>query len=393
MKKILLAAAAVALVTQVAAAQTVKIGILLGFTGPEESQAPGIYNGAELAIKQIDASHAFLKGAQLEGVKGDDTCTDASAAVAAATRLVTSDHVAGIVGGHCSGVTAAVLQSVARPNGVVMISPSATSPSLSTAPSDGLFFRTAPSDARQGQVMADVLIKQGIKKVALTYTDNDYGKGLADAFSAAYKKEGGTITISLPHQDGKADYSAEVGTLAAAGGQMLVVAGYADQGGKGIIQGALDTGAFSKFYLPDGMYTASLLQHFGKSLDGSIGDIGESNSSGFKTFVAEAKKAGFDGTAAYSAQGYDAVALMALAMEAAHSTKGTVYKNKIEAIANGPGVKIYAGQLATGLKLLSEGKAINYEGASSVRLIGPDSAGSYRVYTIKNGKRVTDYYE
>ncbi|MDE2334506.1 MAG: ABC transporter substrate-binding protein [Rhodospirillales bacterium] len=393
MKKILLAAAAVALVTQVAAAQTVKIGILLGFTGPEESQAPGIYNGAELAIKQIDASHAFLKGAQLEGVKGDDTCTDASAAVAAATRLVTSDHVAGIVGGHCSGVTAAVLQSVARPNGVVMISPSATSPSLSTAPSDGLFFRTAPSDARQGQVMADVLIKQGIKKVALTYTDNDYGKGLADAFSAAYKKEGGTITISLPHQDGKADYSAEVGTLAAAGGQMLVVAGYADQGGKGIIQGALDTGAFSKFYLPDGMYTASLLQHFGKSLDGSIGDIGESNSSGFKTFVAEAKKAGFDGTAAYSAQGYDAVALMALAMEAAHSTKGTVYKNKIEAIANGPGVKIYAGQLAKGLKLLSEGKAINYEGASSVRLIGPDSAGSYRVYTIKNGKRVTDYYE
>ncbi len=393
MRKMLLAAAAMALVTQVAAAQTVKIGILLGFTGPEESQAPGIYNGAALAIKEINASHAFLKGAKLVGIKGDDTCTDASAAVAAATRLVTSDHVDGIVGGHCSGVTGAVLQSVARPNGIVMVSPSATSPSLSTAPSDGLFFRTAPSDARQGQVMSDVLMKKGIKKVALTYTDNDYGKGLADAFSAAYKKAGGTITVSLPHQDGKADYSAEVATLAAAGGDMLVVAGYADQGGKGIVQGALDTGAFSKFYLPDGMNTDAFLNHFGKALDGSLGDFGESNGKGFKAYVAEAKTAGFDGTAGYSAQGYDAAALIALAMEAAHSTKGSVYKNKIEAIANGPGVKIYAGQLAKGLKLLSEGKPINYQGASSVHLIGPDSAGTYRIYTIENGKRVTLYYE
>ncbi|HCW84160.1 MAG TPA: branched-chain amino acid ABC transporter substrate-binding protein, partial [Rhodobacteraceae bacterium] len=61
---------------------------------------------------------------------------------AAAERLVTADKVNAIVGADCSGVTGAVLQNVARANGIVMVSPSATSPALSTAEDDGLFFRT-----------------------------------------------------------------------------------------------------------------------------------------------------------------------------------------------------------------------------------------------------------
>jgi branched-chain amino acid transport system substrate-binding protein len=87
----------------------------------------------------------------------------------------------------------------------------------------------------------------------VTYTNNDYGKGLADSFAAAFEAAGGTVTLVAPHEDGKADYSAEVGALASAGGDVLVVAGYVDQGGSGIIQAALDTGAFDTFVLPDGM--------------------------------------------------------------------------------------------------------------------------------------------
>ena len=88
-------------------------------------------------------------GSSVMAVRGDSTCIDSAAAVAAAEQLVTADNVNAIVGADCSGVTASVLQNVARPNGIVMISPSATSPALSTAEDDGLFFRTAPSDKRQ----------------------------------------------------------------------------------------------------------------------------------------------------------------------------------------------------------------------------------------------------
>ena len=158
------------------------------------------------------------------------------------------------MGADCSGVTGAILANVAVPNGVPMISPSATSPGLSTAEDNDLFFRTSPSDARQGEVLANILADKGITEVAVTYTNNDYGKGLADSFAASFEANGGTITISAPHEDGKADYSAEVGALASAGGEVLVVFGYVDQGGKGIIQNALDTGAFDTFMLGDGMF-------------------------------------------------------------------------------------------------------------------------------------------
>ena len=226
MKKLLMVTTAIYAFSGAAIAEGVKIGVLLGFTGPLESITPAMGAGAELAMAEVTASGKLMGGATVTSVRGDSTCVDAAAATSAAERLVTSDKVSAIMGADCSGVTGAILQNVARPNGIAMISPSATSPALSTAEDDGLFFRTAPSDARQGVVMTEVLMDRGIKNAALTYTNNDYGKGLADAFQAAFEAAGGTITISTSHDEDKADYSSEVASLAAAGGDILVVAGY-----------------------------------------------------------------------------------------------------------------------------------------------------------------------
>ena len=268
MKKLLLASAATALVANAAMAGShseVKIGIILGYTGPIESLVANMGPGAELAMAEVSESGKLLGGASVTAVIGDSTCVDAAAATAAAERLITSDGVKGIVGADCSGVTGAILQNVAVPNGMVMVSPSATSPGLShqNNEDEGLFFRTAPSDARQGVVMTEVLMDLGIKEVAVTYTNNDYGKGLADSFQAAYEAAGGKVTINAAHEDGKADYSAEVGALASAGGERLVVAGYVDQGGSGIVRSALDAGAFDTFHFPDGMIGTQLVENFG----------------------------------------------------------------------------------------------------------------------------------
>ncbi len=395
MKKLLMATAASALLAGAAAAggDDVKIGVLLGFTGPIESLTPNMAAGAELAMKEVSDSGKLLGGRKVVSVRGDSTCVDSGAATAAAERLVTSEGVKGIMGADCSGVTGAVLQNVARPNGIVMISPSATSPALSTAPDDGLFFRTAPSDARQGEVMADIILDRGIKEVALTYTNNDYGKGLADSFKKAYEAKGGKVTISIPHEDGKGDYSAEVGALAAAGGEALVVAGYIDQGGKGIIRAALDTGAFDTFVLPDGMIGSKLEEYFGKEIDGSFGQHPGTDSPGAKIFQQMAKAAGFDGASPFSAESYDAAALILLAMQAAGTTDPKVYKDKVMDVANAPGEKILPGELGKALDLIAQGKDIDYVGASAVELIGPgESAGNYREIEIKDGKITTVRY-
>jgi len=393
MKKLLIATTASALIAGAVSAEDIKLGIVFGFTGPIESLTQPMASAAEMAMKEVTDSGALLGGSTVTSVRGDSTCIDSAAAVAVTERLVTSDKVNGIVGGDCSGVTGAMLQNVARPNGIVMVSPSATSPALSTAEDDGLFFRTSPSDARQGQVMTEIILERGINTVAVTYQNSDYGKGLADAFESAFVAAGGTVTINLAHEDGKADYSAEVGSLASAGGEMLVVAGYIDQGGKGIVQASLDTGAFDLFHFPDGMISVNLEENFGNDVNGSSGQHPGTDSPGAASVAAMAEVNGFDGTSPFAPESYDAAALIMLAMQAAGSSSSADYKSHILNVANAPGVEILPGELAKGLKILADGGEIDYVGGSAVELIGPgESAGAYRQIEMKDGKITTVKY-
>ena len=389
MKRLLVAIAALTMAASAAQAD-MKVGVLMGFTGPIESLTPNIAAGAELAMKEATDSGAFLGGKKVVPVRGDSTCVDAGAAQAAAERLITSDGVAAIMGADCSGVTIAVANNVAVPNGVVMVSPSATSPAITTLKDKGYLFRTAPSDARQGEVLAQVAKARGIKTIAVTYTNNDYGKGLSNTFSNAFKAVGGKIALAASHEDGKADYSAEVGALAASGAEHLAVFGYVDKGGKGIIQASLDAGAFDKFVLADGMVGESLIKAIGKALNGSVATAPGSDSPNARKFQAAAKKAGIKGAEPFAAEGYDAAALIVLAAQAAGSADRAAIQSKILEVANAPGEKIGPTELAKGLKLLADGKAVDYQGATDVELTSVgDASGSYKEYEVKDGKFTT----
>lgn len=390
MRKLLLASAAMTLAAGAAAADDVTIGILLGYTGPLESLTPEINAGAQLAVAEVNAAGIFLDGTTVNTTSADDTCIDGTAGQAAAEGLVTRDGVSAIMGGMCSGVAGVVLQNVARPHGVGMVSPSATSPGLSTVETDGLFFRTTPSDARQGVVLADNLQERGYSEIAITYTNNDYGKGLADSIEEAFTALGGSVTMNSPHEDGKADYSAEVAALAAAGGEVLVVAGYMDQGGRGVIQASVDSGAFDTFVLPDGMYGQGIVDNIGEPLNGSFGIAPGSDSDGASIYENLAAEAGNDGTAAFSAQAYDAMALILLSMQAAGSTDSQAWTEHMFDIANGPGEEILPGELGKALELIAEGVDIDYVGASGVELMEPgDVTGSFRLFEIQDGEIVT----
>jgi branched-chain amino acid transport system substrate-binding protein len=293
------------------------------------------------------------------------------------------------MGADCSGVTGAIAKNVGAPNGVAMISPSATSPGLTSIEDNGVFFRTAPSDARQGVVLADIVMARGIDTVAVTYTNNDYGKGLADAFATAYRSAGGTISIEAAHEDGKADYSAEVGALSASGASELVVLGYLDQGGRGIIQSSLDADSFTRFILADGMIGDSLLDVDG-GIEGSFGTLPGSQSAGAAAFTDVAAAVSLDGSAPYAAQSYDAGALLALAMQSSGSTDRAGIVAHIAKVANAPGEIILPGELAKGLQILADGGEINYEGATNVEFdANGDPAGSYKEQEVKGGSFTT----
>ena len=393
MKRLLIAttAALLALATPALAdSHVVKVGVLMGFTGPIESLTIGIAAAARIALKEVSDSGALLGGKALEAVDADTTCVDAAAATASAERLIHVEGVAAIVGALCSGSTIASANNVAIPNGVVMISPASTSPAITGMDDNGLVFRTAPSDARQGQILADVLRAKGISNIALTYTNNDYGKGFADAFSAAFSAKGGSIALSAGHEDGKADYSAEVAALSATGAMHLVVLGYLDQGGKGIIDTAIKSGAFASFSGGDGMIGQSIIDALGEGIEGMIGTRPGGENEGAEMFadIAEANGLALDGP--FQAEAYDAAALIALAMQAAKSADRAGISGKIREVANAPGVIIMPGQLAQALVLLANGFEVNYEGATLVELDETgEPPGSYLELVIKDGAWTT----
>ncbi len=386
MKKLFIAAIMSLSLLMTSAFAEIKVGIILGFTGPIESLTPAMRDSAKLAFQEASDSGALLGGETITVLVGDSTCIDSAAAQSVAEGQV-SQGVAAIMGADCSGVTGAIASNVAVPNGVVMISPSATSPGLTTLDDKGLFFRTAPSDARGGQILADITKDRGIKSVAITYTNNDYGKGLADVYEAAVKAHGISVTAVAAHEDGKGDYSAEVAVLAAAGGDAVAVIGYVDQGGKGIIQASLDSGAFDTFILSDGMIGNSLTDAFGKSLNKSFGSLPGSTAKGSKIFATVAEAAGIDPSGPYTGESYDAAALIVLAMQAGGSADRDSIAKNVMAVANGPGKKIYPGELKKGLDLLAKGKAIDYEGATGVNFTDVGEAvGSFLEKEIKGGK-------
>ncbi|HIG77430.1 MAG TPA: branched-chain amino acid ABC transporter substrate-binding protein, partial [Candidatus Lambdaproteobacteria bacterium] len=349
LKKLALIAAG-AMILPAFAGADIKMGIILGFTGPIESLTPDMANSAELAFKEASDSGQLLGGQKISVVRADSTCIDAAAASAAAERLITSDKVVAIMGADCSGVTTAIANNVAVPNGVTMISPSATSPALSTIADNGYFFRTAPSDARQGQVLAEITMERGFNDVAVTFINNDYGKGLSDSFINAYKGLGGKVSAVVPHEADKADFSAEVGALDASGASILAVFGYVDQGGNHIIQSSLDSGAFDKFILADGMYGDALLKNIDGDLSGTFGTVPGTDSKGAASFAEMATGAGIKGGGPYTGESYDAAALLVLAMQSGGSTDRAALASNVLAVANTPGEKIMPGELGKALR-------------------------------------------
>ncbi|AHM05268.1 Branched-chain amino acid ABC transporter, amino acid-binding protein [Roseibacterium elongatum DSM 19469] len=233
-------------------------------------------------------------------------------------------------------------------------------------------------------------MERGIESIAITYTNNDYGQGFADALQAAYEEAGGEVTLVAAHEDGRADYSAEVGALASAGGDVLVVLGYVDQGGSGVVQAALDTGAFDMFAFGDGMVGDTLAEIFGGDIDGSFGTAPGAEGEGVEMYATVAEGADFDNTSVFSAEAYDAAALLMLAMQAAGSTVGTEYAPAIMDVANAPGEPIMPGELGRALEILAEGGEIDYQGATGVEMIGSgEAAGSYRVVEMQGGSLET----
>ncbi|GGA35610.1 ABC transporter substrate-binding protein [Pelagibacterium lentulum] len=367
LKKALTFAVAASVLTAAAPAiaQDAKIGMLMDLTGPIESLAPPILAGAELAVTHVNDQGGILGGQTLESVVADSAC-DATMASSAADRLVNTEQATAIVGGLCSGATIGGANSAAIPGNVVMISPASTAGALTTLDDNDLVFRTTPSDAFQGIKLADLLIAKGIDEVAVTYLNNDYGSGLASDFTARYEELGGTIAISLAHEEGRADYRADLGSLAASGAMDLLIIAYASGSGQTILRQAVESGDFTSFIGADGMVGDDLFVGIDASaVEGMFATrAGSFEGESTQVFVELATEAGIAPDAVYAAQAYDAAFLLALAIEKNGSADRDGLSAALREVASAPGETIYPGEWEKAVELIAAGEDINYVGAS-----------------------------
>ena len=390
MKRILTALAAGAAMslhgTGVVAAD-VKVGSAGGMTGPIAELFVAIGAARNLAASHVNEQGGLHGGDTYQLVAGDAQC-DPKAAVDAGTKLVNVEQVVAIVGASCSGATNGMAQSVAIPAGVVMLSDTATAPSISDLDDNDLVFRVAASDAYQGRSLAELARANGYNELAVTYANDDYNAGIAGVFEAAFTELGGTITASQAHEPDKASYRSELSTLAGAGGEGLALFAYYGSSGITILRNSLENGLFGKFLGADGMMDNSVIEQIGAdALRGNImlsQPSSDTEGASYKMFAEAFTAAGNDPGAPFVAHAYDAAFLMALAVEKAGAADRSKIAAALREVANAPGMEIRPGEWEKAKKAIAAGENVNYEGASGAIEFDDngDVAGTYSLNVV-----------
>jgi branched-chain amino acid transport system substrate-binding protein len=185
------------------AADTIKIGIAGPKTGPVAQYGDMQFSGAKMAIEQINAKGG-VDGKKLEAVEYDDAC-DPKQAVAVANKVV-NDGVKFVVGHLCSSSTQPA-SDIYEDEGVIMITPAATSPDI-TNRGYKMVFRTIGLDSAQGPAAGNYIadfVKPKI--VAVLHDKQQYGEGIATAVKQTLEKKGTKVAVFEGVNAGDKDFS------------------------------------------------------------------------------------------------------------------------------------------------------------------------------------------
>jgi neutral amino acid transport system substrate-binding protein len=387
--------------TTTSSAKGLKIGSLLPTTGDLASIGQQMAGAVPLLVDTVNACGG-VNGAPVTLVAVDDQ-TDPKAGAAGMSKLATLDKVSGVVGSFASSVSTAAV-SIAAQNKVVLISPGSTSPVFTEKAKKGdykgFWARTAPPDIYQALALAQLANKKGFKRVSTVVINNDYGVGFEKAFVQAFEKLGGTVVNknNPVRYDPKATtFETEAAAAFAGKPNAVLVVAYEETASlllKSAYQQGLTQGV--QIMLTDGEKSDTFAEKVGKTSDGkyivagAIGTVPGSNGKGLAAFskLWQSKKGA--PPAPYTPHAWDAAALLALSAQAAKQNTGVGIASKIREVANGPGTEV--SDVCEGLKLLKEGKKINYQGASGNVDIDQngDVVGVYDVWTIaEDGKTKT----
>ncbi len=316
--------AAVALMAAAACARGGAGGgeLVLGLAVPmtDTEGKPDVYGvrsqkGAELAVEELNARRAF--GGRRLALRVVNDKGDPETAIAVADSLVNDGSVLAVVGHVYSGTT---IQAATRYEGnLAAVATSATSPEVSRL--GDWIFRVASSDSANSVSLARAAQAMG-DRIAILYANDDYGQGLARNFAAALRAAGGSVVEMDPFLDGSADFRPYLLRMKGRGVDLVFVAGLQDPAARAIAQ-AQEVGLAARFVGGDGIEG---LASMGARYDGTaVGVLFHPQmSDSARAFVQRYRARYQEDPDSQAALAYDAVRLLARALEAGHRDPGSI---------------------------------------------------------------------
>ena len=366
----------------------VTYGVLMPETGDLGSLGGPIRDGALLPARQLDGEVEFVINPQT-----GDTQTDPQAGISEANAMVDAG-INAVVGAAASNVTLQVAPEVFVPNQVLGISPSSTSPAITDLDDDDYFFRTCPSDALQGGVMANVAIDrlEGSSTSTL-FLNDDYGQALESEYVSAFEERDGEVLEQVSFEPEQPSYSSEIGTAMADDPDVLMIVGFPQSG----IQ------LFRDFYdgfddddvdiiVPDGLIDSDLPGEVGNDMNNVSGTLPSADGPGADFFADLYEDEFGSSPGAFNGQAYDAGAIIILASLASGGESGTAIRDELRAVTSGGGEVVGPSDLAEAVQLAADGEEIEYQGASSLIEFddnGDIIAAAYDVVEFQDGEIVT----
>ena len=362
---------------------TLRIGSLLPQTGDLAFLGPPEFAGVDLAVKDINAAGGVLGNdvEEFDADSGDGTPDIAGSEV----DKLFNQKVDAIVGAAASGVSVSVIDKITGA-GVVHFSPANTAAGFDTYDDNGLYFRTAPSDRLQGQVLANLAVEDGFSTVAIMARQDFYGEGLAEQVKATLEEKGATVSEYVLYSADAQNFTAEVNKVAASKPDAIVLIAFEET--TKIVPQLIAKGVGPQdvqLYFVDG----NTADYSGEKFDltgvkGTIPVPAEVDES-FNDRLLEINPKLKDFS--YSAQSYDAVVIIALAAIAAGDDSGeAIGANIIDVTKEGT----QCSSFEECAKLLEEGEDIDYEGVSGptdMNDTGSPASGTIGIQLYEKGNK------
>ena len=325
----------------------------LAFLGPPEEA------GVQLGADDVNAAGSGLSVDVTFRDSGDTTTDTATVSV---TDLL-SQNVSAIIGAASSGVSKTVIDQIVAA-GVIQFSPANTSADFTNYNDNGLYWRTAPSDVLQGEVLGNLIAEDGNATLGMIVLNDSYGTGLAKFTKEAFEAAGGEVVAESLFNEGDSSFDAQISEVTAANPDAIALITF-DQAK--IITPALVGSGYpgDKLYFVDGNLADYSKDWAPGLVAGSKGTLPGLDVGTLGDFTDRLK--GVDPSLtdySYAAESYDAVVLLALAAYAANSTDGTEIAKYLQQVSGGSGDGEKVTSFEDGIKLLDEGKQIDYDGPS-----------------------------